>query len=245
VNVRPLAVVTGGSRGIGRAVALAFAREGYAVSVCGREKAALEETRRELAEVTPDALVVAADVGSAPGARRFAEQTLERFPHLDVLVNNAGLLGPLKRVQDYPAPDWEEVVRVNVSGLFHVTKAFLPAFLSRRAGCIMNVSSGVGLKGRALWGAYSVSKFALEGFTQVLAEELHSMNVCVYSINPGPTRTAMRAAVYPKEDPATLPPPEQTASAFVELARRRDVNASGRHFDARALLVAATRPTGT
>jgi len=233
---RPLAVVTGGSRGLGRAVCRLFASEGYAVAACARAAKDLRALKDEIQKSGGEIFVASADVGVEKDVRRFAKAVEGRFGRVDVLINNAGVLGPQRPLKDCPSAAWGAAVRTNILGLFHVTKAFLPLFWRQGSGCIINVSSGAGKTGKARWGAYCVSKFAMEGFTQVLAKETAERNIAVYSLNPGPTRTAMRAEAYPEEDPLTLPPPEKIAAAFLALARRNDVRRSGQYFEAREIL---------
>jgi NAD(P)-dependent dehydrogenase (short-subunit alcohol dehydrogenase family) len=227
-----VALITGGSRGIGRAVAAAYARAGARVFICARDQAGVERALQELRATGGESQGAAGDIGNADDARRIAAAALERFGAIDVLVNNASLLGPRVPIAEYPYDQWREVMRVNVDGLFLVTRQVLQAMLPRRQGSIINVSSGVGRVGRARWGAYAVSKFALEGFTQTLADELRDHGIRVNSINPSPTRTAMRAAAYPEEDPQTLPRPEEITAAFVYLASDESLAVTGKQFDA-------------
>ncbi|HUC96863.1 MAG TPA: SDR family NAD(P)-dependent oxidoreductase, partial [Candidatus Polarisedimenticolaceae bacterium] len=127
---------------------------------------------------------------------------------------------------------WEEVIRVNLQGVFLLSKQVVKRMIAQRHGCIINVSSGVGRVGRARWGAYAVSKFALEGLTQVLADEVKEFGIRVNSVNPGPTRTEMRAEAYPEEDPLTLPTPEQITAIFVHLASAQSENLTGQMLEA-------------
>jgi NAD(P)-dependent dehydrogenase (short-subunit alcohol dehydrogenase family) len=226
------ALVTGGSRGIGKAITLSYAREGAKVLVCARNeeevKRVAEEARRQDCEVYG----IAGDVGQSNDVHRMVEGALERFGSIDILVNNASLLGPRVTIAEYPVSSWEEVMRVNIDGPFLVTREVLQSMIPRRQGSIINISSGVGRVGRSRWGAYSVSKFALEGFTQILAEELKDNGIRVNSLNPGPTRTEMRAAAYPDEDPLTLQRPEEIMKAFVYLASDESRGITGKSFDA-------------
>jgi NAD(P)-dependent dehydrogenase (short-subunit alcohol dehydrogenase family) len=226
-----IALVTGGGSGIGAAVARALAAEGAEVVVCGRRASALEVTREQIANSGGHALVAPADLANAEDIRRLIATVRGRFGRLDVLVNNAGILGPHARLADYPDDDWDAVVAVNLTAVFRVSKAALP--LMSRGGSIINVSSGVGRVGRAGWGAYCVSKFGVEGMTQALAEELRDQGIRVNAVNPGGTRTAMRAAAYPDEDPETLPTPDDLVPIFVFLASAESEGMTGRSLDAR------------
>ncbi len=245
-----VALVTGASRGLGEAIARAFARQGAALALVARDGARLAALARDLeAAGSPGVLTVAADLTAPQAPQRLASAVRERFGRLTCLVNNAGRLGPRVLLVDYPDDEWELTLAVNVTAPFRLVKACLP--LLRLPGgpgpapSLINVSSGVGRVGRARWGAYAVSKFAIEGLTQVLAAEVSpepsagSPGLLVLALNPGPTRTAMRAEAYPEEDPATLPPPEEIAPVFVwaagsPAARRHH----GQSLDAQALLAA-------
>jgi NAD(P)-dependent dehydrogenase (short-subunit alcohol dehydrogenase family) len=187
-----VALVTGGGSGIGAAVARAFAAQGADVVVCGRRAVALEATRERIEYIGGRALAVPADLTQGPDVRRLITTVRDRFGRLDVLVNNAGILGAHARIAEYPDDDWDAVIAANLTAVFRLIKAALP--LMPRGGAIINVSSSVGRVGRAGWGAYSVSKFGVEGLSQVLAEELREQGIRVNTVNPGGTRTAMRAA---------------------------------------------------
>jgi len=161
---------------------------------------------------------------------------LERFGRVDVLVNNASILGPRQELADYPIGAWEEVLRINLTGIFLITRAVLPGMIARHAGSIINVTSGVGRRGKARWGAYAVSKAGLEGFTQVLSDEVREAGIRVNSVNPAATRTRMRAAAYPAEDPQTLPTPEQVVPLFLYLASDASEDVTGQSLEAREWL---------
>jgi NAD(P)-dependent dehydrogenase (short-subunit alcohol dehydrogenase family) len=230
------ALVTGGSRGIGKAVASAYALEGARVFICGRNAADVELSLLDIRGGGGEAAGTAGDLGQLADAQRIVRQAVERYGGIDILVNNAGIVGPRAPISTYPVPAWEEVVRVNLNGSFYITQEVLKVMIPRGRGCIINVSSGVGRVGRARWGAYAATKFAMEGLTQVLAEELKQTAIRVISLNPGPTRTQMRAQAYPDEDPMTLPAPEEIAPAFVYLASQAGRDLSGQSFEARELL---------
>jgi NAD(P)-dependent dehydrogenase (short-subunit alcohol dehydrogenase family) len=150
--------------------------------------------------------------------QRIARAALERYGAIDILVNNASVLGPRVPIVAYPVSDWQAVIAVNLTGLFFMTQEVLHSMVSRRQGSIINLTSGVGRTGKARWGAYAVSKFGVEGFSQVLADELKASGIRVNAVNPSATRTAMRAAAHPDEDPMTLPRPAEITEVFVYLA---------------------------
>jgi NAD(P)-dependent dehydrogenase (short-subunit alcohol dehydrogenase family) len=222
------ALITGASRGIGRAIAAAYAEAGARVFICGRNPTDVENARRELGVDG-----VAGDIARADDAQRIVGTALERFGAIDVLVNNASILGPRAAIAEYPIAAWEEVLRINLTGLFLITHELLPAMLARRSGSIINVTSGVGRIGKAKWGAYAVSKAGLESFTQVLADEVKSAGIRVNSVNPAATRTAMRAQAYPGEDPLTLPTPDSVVPIFLHLASDASLGVSGQSLNAR------------
>jgi NAD(P)-dependent dehydrogenase (short-subunit alcohol dehydrogenase family) len=153
-----------------------------------------------------------------------------------VVVNNASLLGPRVPIIQYPLTSWEAVLRTNLTAAFVVCKEAVKNMMLRREGSIINVSSGVGRLGRARWGAYAVSKFGVEALTQVLAEELKGTLIRINAVNPGATRTEMRAQAYPDEDPQRLPRPEDITGIFLYLASDRSREVTGKSFDAREWL---------
>jgi NAD(P)-dependent dehydrogenase (short-subunit alcohol dehydrogenase family) len=177
-----------------------------------------------------------ADVADRDQVKDLAGEIMRRFGRLHVLVNNASLLGPRVPLVEYPEEEWEAVIAVNLTGPFLVTKACLPLMTAAGEGSIINVSSGVGRIGKPRWGAYAASKFGLEGLTQVLAAELEPLHIRVNAVNPGGTRTAMRAAAYPEEDPLTLPTPEQVTPVFVYLASDESRKITGQSLEARDFL---------
>jgi NAD(P)-dependent dehydrogenase (short-subunit alcohol dehydrogenase family) len=179
-----------------------------------------------------EAIARVADIGSARQAHAVVHAALRRYGRVDALINNAGILGPRVPIVRYPPREWAQVLRVNLGGTFHVTQAAARCMARRRRGCIITLSSSVGRAGRAGWGAYAVSKFGVEGLSQVLADELRRSNVCVLTFNPGGTRTAMRAEAYPREDRRTLRDPAAAAEALLRLVLSASPSISGRAFDA-------------
>jgi NAD(P)-dependent dehydrogenase (short-subunit alcohol dehydrogenase family) len=232
--INNVALITGATRGIGKAVAAAYVREGARVFICARNQQDVAAIVRELRYDSTDAQVdgCAGDVGKETDVRRIVDAVIERFQRIDTLVNNASLLGPRVALVEYPFRQWEEVIRVNLHGVFLLSQQLVKRMIVQRHGSIINVSSGVGRVGRARWGAYAVSKFGLEGLTQVLADEVKEFGIRVNSVNPGPTRTEMRAEAYPEEDPLTLPTPEQITPIFVHLASAHSENLTGQMLEA-------------
>ncbi|MFQ5848062.1 MAG: SDR family NAD(P)-dependent oxidoreductase [Candidatus Methylomirabilales bacterium] len=228
-----VALVTGASQGIGKAVAAAYAREGAAVVVTARGRERLEAAAAEIREGGGRAVPLQVDVADREQVQGMAGEIKRQFGRLDVLVNNASLLGPRVPILEYPEADWEAVVAVNLHGPFFVVKACLPLIIAAGGGSIVNVSSGVGRIGKPRWGAYAASKFGLEGLTQLLAAELAPRHIRVNAVNPGGTRTGMRATAYPDEDPLTLPTPEEITPVFLYLASDASRDVTGQSLEAR------------
>jgi NAD(P)-dependent dehydrogenase (short-subunit alcohol dehydrogenase family) len=231
--VEKVALITGGSRGIGRAVAAAYARAGARVFICGRKESDINVAVHGIRQAGGEIDGMAGDVGVPADVRGIVNAVLARYGTVDVLVNNASMLGAREPIADYPIEAWEEVIRVNLTGLFLMSQEVLKIMLPRRLGSIINVTSGVGRVGKARWGAYAVSKFGVEGFTQVLADEVRDAGIRVNAVNPAATRTEMRAQAYPAEDPLTLPEPETVVPIFIYLASDRSVGVTGKTMNAR------------
>ena len=225
-----VAIVTGASQGLGRALALAFTREGASIVINSRSEERIRPVAREAESLDAEVLALAADVSKSADVERLVGATVERFERIDVLVNNAGVLGPRVPIEAYPEDEWRRVIDANLTGLFLVTKAAIPHM--PEGGSIINVVSGVSVAGRAGWGAYSVSKFGVEGITQILASELEGRRIRANAVDPGGMRTEMRAAAYPDEDPMTRITPEENTSVFLYLASDQSRDVTGQRFKA-------------
>src|ERR671916_1042526 len=223
-------MITGASQGLGRALALAFAKEGARVAINARSKESIGPVAEEVEDTGAEVLALAADVSKGADVERMISETVERFGGIDVLVNNAGLLGPRVRIEEYPEDQWRKVIDANLTGPFLVTKAAIPHL--PEGGSVINVVSGVSVDGRAGWGAYSVSKFGIEGLTQILAAELEVRGIRANAVDPGGMRTEMRAAAYPEEDPMTRIPPEDNTGVFLYLASDESRELTGERFKA-------------
>jgi NAD(P)-dependent dehydrogenase (short-subunit alcohol dehydrogenase family) len=223
-------LITGASQGLGRALALAFAREGARVVVNARSEESVRPIAGEVEDASAEVLAVAADVSKGADVERLVGESVEHFGKIDVLVNNAGLLGPRVAIEDYPEDEWRRIIDANLTGPFLVSRAAIP-YLSDGAS-IINVVSGVSVEGRAEWGAYSVSKFGMEGLNQILAAELAERGVRVNAVDPGGMRTDMRAAAYPEEDPQTRITPEENTAVFLYLASDESEGVTGERFKA-------------
>jgi len=235
--------ITGASDGIGRAVALACAQAQAQVILIGRNERKLEAVHAEIsASGAPEAAIALLDLEKAI-ARDYdqvADAVLERYGRLDGLLHNAGILGTLAPVEHYDVPTWCRVMHVNVTAAFALTQVLIPALKKSTDASVLFTSSAVGRQGRAYWGAYAVSKFALEGLSQVLAQELEGIShVRVNTLNPGRTRTAMRRQAYPAEELETLPLPASLGPAYVALLGPASRGVTGQSFDAQPLSAAA------
>jgi NAD(P)-dependent dehydrogenase (short-subunit alcohol dehydrogenase family) len=225
-----VALITGASQGLGRALALAFAGVGARVVVNARSEESVRPVFGEAEGAGAEVLAVAADVSKAADVERLVRGAVGRFGRIDVLVNNAGLLGPRVSIEEYPEDEWRTVIDANLTGPFLVSKAAIPHMAE--GGSIINVVSGVSVEGRAGWGAYSVSKFGIEGLTQILAAELAERGVRANAVDPGGMRTDMRAAAYPEEDPQTRITPEENTAVFLYLASDESKGVTGKRFKA-------------
>jgi NAD(P)-dependent dehydrogenase (short-subunit alcohol dehydrogenase family) len=215
-----VALITGASRGLGRAVAMAFAREGADLALCARGAGALEAVAVEARLAGAIVLAIQADVRDPRDIERVVALSLDRFERIDILVNNASELGPtpLPFLVDYPQEAFVDVVQVNLVAPFRLTQSVIRSMLTRREGIVINVSSDAAVTGYPGWGAYSASKAALDALTRTWAAELAGTGIRIHAVDPGDMDTAMHRAAIPEADPAELARPEDVAEAFVRLA---------------------------
>jgi len=228
-----VALVTGASRGIGRAVAVTLAAAGAHVVALARTKGALEELDDDIRKVAPKgdgATLVPHDVTDGEAMDRLGFAIFERFSKLDVLIANAGLLGPLSPLGHVRPQDFDKVMAVNVTANWRLIRAMDPLLKQSDAGRAVFVTSGAARKLRAYWGPYAVSKAALEALARTYAAECEHTAIRVNLFNPGPVATRMRSEAMPGEDPATLPSPEAVAPFVVALAATT-CDAQGRIYD--------------
>ncbi|MBC8338513.1 MAG: SDR family NAD(P)-dependent oxidoreductase [Rhodospirillales bacterium] len=214
-----IALVTGASRGIGAAVARRFAEEGAHLVLTARTSAALEEIDDDIQKITGEpATLVPLDLGDFDAIDRLGAAIFERFGKLDVLVGNAGQLGTLSPLAHIDPKVWDSVMAVNATANWRLIRSMDPLLRSSDSGRAIFVTSTVGQEARAYWGIYAVSKAALEMTAMVYAHEVEKTPVRVNLINPGPTRTSMRAQAFPGEDPETVRTPDSITGLFVDLA---------------------------
>jgi len=212
-----LILVTGATRGIGRAVAIAAAGAGAELIITGRTIGALEEVDDEIKSRGGHATIVELDMKDTPAIPRLASAIAERWGRLDGFVANAAILTALTPVGHVTPDDWDSNIAVNLTGQWHMIRAFDPLLRAAPAGRAILVTSGAAVGSRPFWGPYAATKAALEALGRSWAGESEQTNLRINMMNPGGTATSMRAAAFPGEDPASLPRPEDIASAFLSL----------------------------
>ncbi|SON55344.1 putative oxidoreductase YciK [Hartmannibacter diazotrophicus] len=213
-----IALVTGASRGIGRAIALELAKAGHHVIAVARTQGGLEELDDEIQAAGGSATLVPMDLTDSPAIDRLGLTVYERYGRLDVLVGNAGVLGPLSPLGHVDPKRWDEVMRVNIDANWRLIRSFDPLLRQSPAGRAVFVTSGAAHKCRAYWGPYAVSKAALEVMVRTYAaENATTSNVRANLLNPGALRTRMRAQAMPGEDPMILKTPEDLAPFVLEM----------------------------
>jgi NAD(P)-dependent dehydrogenase (short-subunit alcohol dehydrogenase family) len=230
-------LITGASAGIGRAVAISCAQHGATVLLLGRNGRRLNEVHRQITTACGDerATIVEFDLENALARDYDAlfAAIEQRYQRLDGLLHNAGLLGQLAPIEHYDVPTWCRVLQVNLTAAFVLTQILLPLLKRSADASIVFTASQVGRVGRAYWGAYAVSKFAVEGLNEVLAQELSdTTTVRVNSLNPGATRTQLRRQAYPAEDANLLATPESITGPYIALLGPASRGVSGGRFDA-------------
>jgi NAD(P)-dependent dehydrogenase (short-subunit alcohol dehydrogenase family) len=212
-----IALVTGASRGIGHATALALAKAGAHVVAVARTVGGLEELDDAIRALGGSATLVPLDLKDYPGIDRLGAALQERFGRLDVLIGNAGILGPLSPLGHVEPTAWDAVMALNVTANWRLIRALDPLLRRSAAGRVVFISSGVAALALAYWGPYAASKAALEVLARTYAAETATTNVRVNVLTPGPIRTRMRAQAMPGEDPMTLETPDRVAEKIVEL----------------------------
>src|SRR5215472_2712590 len=227
-----IALVTGASRGIGAATALALAKAGAHVVAVARTVGGLEELDDAIRAVGASATLVPLDLKDYDGIDRLALALHERYRRLDVLIGNAGILGPLSPLGHVEPKAWDEIIAVNVTANWRLIRAMEALLTAADAGRAVFLTSGVATSAMAYWGPYAASKAALNALARTYAAETENTRVRVNVFNPGPTRTRMRAAAMPGEDPMTLPTADDVAEEIVAMCLP-EFQASGKLYDFR------------
>jgi len=215
-----IALITGASRGIGAAIARRYAAEGAQVVLTARTRAGLEEVDdaiRAQSGGAASATLVPLDLRDTDEIDKLAPAIAQRFGRLDVLVGNAGLLGTMTPLTQIDPDEFAEVMAVNLTANWRLIRALEPLLLASPSGRAIFVSTAAA-GGRAYWGTYAISKTGLEAMARTWAEEMANSKLRINFVDPGPTRTGMRAAAYPAEDPMTLPAPDDMVEIFIDLA---------------------------
>ena len=228
-------LVTGAGDGIGREAALTYARFGAQVILLGRTESKLLAVQQEITHaggLPAQSIVLDLLTATAEDCQQVAGQIAQWVPRLDGVLHNAGLLSEIVPVADIKLQDWLDVMQVNVNATFMLTQALLPLLLKSASASLVFTSSSVGREGRSGWGAYAVSKFATEGLMQVLADEYKQTNLRVNCINPGGTRTSMRASAFPDEDSQKLKTPADIMPLYLYLMGDDSRRKTGISFDA-------------
>ena len=231
--------VTGAGDGIGKVMAKAYAQFGATVILLGRTVNKLETTYDEIeaeGHEQPAIFVIDFETATEIEYQQLADSIAEKFGRLDGLLHNAALLGALTSIANYSVATWQQLMHVNINAPFILTKKCLPLLQRSTSASIVFTGSSVGLKGRAYWGAYSITKAAIENLTQVLADELATTSkISVNSINPGATRTKMRASAFPAEDPQKVKSAEALIPLYIYLIDSENTqtnNITGQQFTA-------------
>jgi NAD(P)-dependent dehydrogenase (short-subunit alcohol dehydrogenase family) len=212
-----VAVVTGASRGLGRAAAIALAKQGAHIIATARTQGGLEELDDEIKTVGSTATLVPMDMMDFPAIDRLGAAIFERWKKLDILIGNAGLLGKLTPVPHIDPKSWDDVMAVNVTANYRLIRSLDPLLRMAPHGRAVFVTSGLAYKCFPYWGTYSISKAALEAMVKTYAGEMATSNVRANCFSPGPTRTKMRATAMPGEDPMSIPSAEEVAAQIVPM----------------------------
>lgn len=236
-----VALVTGASRGIGYATALALAKAGAHVVALARTVGGLEELDDAITAIGGSTTLVPVDVKDFDSFDRLAASLHERYGRLDILVGNAAVLGPLSPLGHVEPKEWDDALTVNLTANFRLLRALDPLLRASDAGRIVFLTTTVASTPRAYWGPYAVTKAALEAMARTYAAETATTNVRVNLLNPGPTRTRMRATAMPGEDPMSLKTPDEVADRIVAMCLP-SFNDSGRIYDFRTGKLLDHRP---
>lgn len=213
-----IAVITGASRGIGRAVALGYAAEGAHVILVARTVGGLEEVDDEINKIGGKATLVPLDITDFDALDRLGATIYERWGKLDILVANAGTLGVLTPVSHLEIKAWDKLVNTNMTANWRMIRSFDPLLKRSDAGRAIFVTSGAAHKNKPYWGGYAMSKAAMEALVKTWAAEIANTNIRANLLSPGPTRTAMRKQAMPGEDPSVLTRPADLVPLFIEMA---------------------------
>jgi len=228
-----VALVTGGGRGIGKAVALDYASAGAKLAICARTESEIEAAAKEIRGLGADCFAAPCDVSQEEPVAKLVEEVAKHFGRIDILINNAGVMTRPAPVADFEVKKWDYTIAVNVRGPFLMTKAVLPHMIRQKTGSIINVSSSIGRGAYANFVAYAASKWGLEGFTQTVAAEIRG-NVRINSVAPGYVATKLTGYSGSR--------PESVTDVFVFLGSDESKNVSGRMLSSSSWKTEITSP---
>ena len=223
-------LVTGANRGFGLAITMDLAKAGATVIMLGRDLGSLEYAYDAVVDAGyKEPILYPLDLeGATPeNYQELQDDILDKFKKLDGLIHNAAILGTQMPIDQYDIKLWYTTLQINLSAPFMLTQFLIPALMKSDDARILFLSSTVGRKARAYWGAYSVSKFGIEGFAKTLSEELEKTQITVNTINPGKMRTEMRRTAYPAEDASAVPKPEEKSPVIVYLLSNKGSKING------------------
>ena len=239
ININNLAdktiLVTGAGSGVGKAAAIAYASHGANVILLGKTSSKLEKVYDEIEKLdcpTPSISLMNLLVANTKDYQELIDNLLTEYNQLDGLLLNAAILGDRTPIEQYDVDKWVETIHINLTSQFILVKTLLPALKESEDASVVFTTSGVGKIGKAFWGAYSVSKFGIEGLSQILSEEFdNDSSIRFNCINPGAVRTKMRKAAYPLENPENLLEPEEIMEKYLWLMTEESKNITGESFD--------------
>ncbi|MCL7747899.1 SDR family NAD(P)-dependent oxidoreductase [Halalkalibacter alkaliphilus] len=233
-QIKQVIMITGATRGLGYTLAQHFAKQGANLAICARGENEIKTVQNELEKYGAEVVALSADVSNPNDVERFISVTENYFGHIDTLINNASIFGPGPLyLADYPDLALKNVLEINIMNPFLMTKRVLPGMLARHKGSIINLTSEVGKTGYAEWGAYSISKFAVEGMTQIWADELIDTGVRINLVDPGEMDTAMHKIAVPNCE-YELAQPSDVIDVFDYLASSESQFVTGQRFEAQS-----------
>ncbi|UOQ95232.1 SDR family oxidoreductase [Halobacillus shinanisalinarum] len=225
-------MITGGSKGLGKSLALGFAKQQHRIAICARGEHDLRTVKEQAETLGAEVVALKADISDATDVEKFVSIVEDHFGSVDVLINNASIFGPgPKQHLDYTDETFSNVLKVNIMNPFLVTKRVLPGMIANRSGSVINLTSEAGRTGFAEWGAYGISKFAVEGMTETWASEVAEYDIRMNMVDPGEMDTAMHSRAVPDCD-YDLAAPEERLDVFFYLASEQSNKHNGERFEA-------------
>lgn len=227
-------LITGANRGIGRSLSLGLSKLGANIILLGKNEESLDIVYDEISKATSTKpLIIQCDLKELTSitAQQIRDEIIGNYGKLDGIIHNAAKLGKMSSIEDYEVDSWKEIFNINLHSAFIMTKELLPILKESSSGRVIFTSSGVAEIGKAFWGAYSVSKFAVKGLAEIIRDELDSTsNIKVFNYDPGKTRTLMRASAYPAENPNELKNPDELVKDYVWFFSEESQKSSKHYF---------------